>query len=461
MLIRFSVSNFLSFNKIQEFSMIGGKVRRKSSHLVVDKNIKLLKFTALYGANASGKSNLVRAIDFSRRIIVDGFPEMHTGLYHKMIEENKTKPSYFEFEIKIEDRYYSYGFEIILNSSSIVSEWLYEIMPDGGDKKIFTRDLANRVYDVKGYFKENSSLTRLSVYAEDIKSDDSALFLLIMNTNKSDLYSVNGELSILRDIFQWFKRQLDVNHPDKPISDYSYFITDKNEEEIFKIITAFGTGITKYTMIDISRENLSVSLPKGLLNEIINRLEKQKAENRKNGQKAFSGGVLLRSEKEFFRISIGENDEISINTLQFTHENSSAFFSLSEESDGTRRLLDLIEVLLSENSDKIYVIDEVDRCLHPQLTYKLIQRYLDVSKDSKRQLIVTAHESVLLDFGLLRRDEIWFVEKNTSGESTVYSLEEYNERFDKRIDKAYLEGRYGGVPIFSSVFPVGEKRDAN
>ena len=118
-------------------------------------------------------------------------------------------------------------------------------------------------------------------------------------------------------------------------------------------------------------------------------------------------GVIHNQSEITFEIDI--NDDITIKTIQFEHSNSSVLFSLSEESDGTRRLLDLIEVLLSENSNKIYVIDEIDRCLHPQLTYKLIESYLKLSKKSQRQLIVTTHESTLLDFELLRRGEIWFV----------------------------------------------------
>ena len=100
----------------------------------------------------------------------------------------------------------------------------------------------------------------------------------------------------------------------------------------------------------------------------------------------------------------------------------------------------------------------MDRCLHPSLSYKFIKTFLQKAEKSNIQLIVTTHESRLMDFNLLRRDEIWFVNKKSSGESDIYSLEEYNERFDKKIDKAYLEGRYGGVPIFSTVFPI-EKED--
>ena len=105
--------------------------------------------------------------------------------------------------------------------------------------------------------------------------------------------------------------------------------------------------------------------------------------------------------------------------------------------------MDLLEVLLS-GKGKTYVIDELDRCLHPSLTYKFVDTFLQLAEKRAVQLIVTTHESRLLDFDLLRRDEIWFVNKRKSGESDIYSLEEYDTRFDQKIDKAYLEGRYGG-----------------
>ena len=131
----------------------------------------------------------------------------------------------------------------------------------------------------------------------------------------------------------------------------------------------------------------------------------------------------------------------------------------SEESDGTQRLFDLIEILINKDKEKIYLIDELDRCLHPELTYEFVKRFLSNTKDKNTQLIVTTHESRLLNFDLLRRDEIWFANREKNGPTELYSLEDYNERFDKKIDKAYLEGRYGGVPIFETIFPVGDEEN--
>ena len=208
MLIRFNVSNFLSFNDMQEFSMIGGKVRSKTEHLSDDSKIKLLKFAAVFGANASGKSNLIAAMDFARSMVVEGFPQGHTNKYHRNVESNKEKPSYFEFEIKLKDRYYSYGFEVILNKSSIVSEWLIELSPDGNDTEIFTRNVKQATYTINGYFKSEKNRERLDIYAQDTKTDDSILFLSVMNRDKANLYKNNEELSIFKDVYEWINSHL-------------------------------------------------------------------------------------------------------------------------------------------------------------------------------------------------------------------------------------------------------------
>ena len=164
----------------------------------------------------------------------------------------------------------------------------------------------------------------------------------------------------------------------------------------------------------------------------------------------------MRSNKDFFIMRVDKDENVKCKTIQFSHNNLNSLFSLEEASDGTIRLLDLLEILLA-GDNKIYVVDELDRCLHPSLTYKFIETFLAEAKKKNIQLIVTTHESRLMDFDLLRRDEIWFVDKKMNGETDIYSLDEYNERFDKKIDKAYLDGRYGGVPIFSTVFPIKEE----
>lgn len=459
MLIRFNVKNFLSFNArdddyTEEFSMIAGKVRSKKEHIYDDGKIKLLKFAAVYGGNAAGKSNLVKAMNFMQHTIVTGLPDGHTEKYCKVNPINKDKTSYFEMEIMLNEKYYSYGFEVILNQSRFVSEWLVELHADNSEKVIFERNVEAGTYILGADFKQKGLFEKMDIYASDICDDNSVLFLSIMNQNKKNLYQEYEKANILRTVFLWIKNALDINYPNQQISDYSYLSRANNVEEICRIISAFGTGITSFEMVDVPIEKVLGGLPKKIQQHIAADIEQKRTEIR-NSEKKRKISMVMRSTIDFFIITLETSDEIRCQTIEFSHGEKNVLFQLSEESDGTVRVLDLLEVLLA-GEGKTYVIDELDRCLHPSLTYKFVETFLQVAAEKNIQLIVTTHESRLMDFDLLRRDEIWFINKKNNGESDIYSLEEYNARFDQKIDKAYLEGRYGGVPIFSTVFPIKE-----
>ena len=460
MLIRFNIKNFLSFSekedgKSQEFSMIAGKVRNKKSHVYDDGRIKLLKFAAIYGANASGKSNLVKALDYMRRIVLYGLPKGHTDMYCKIDEANKEKASYFEVEIILGEKYYAYGFEVILSQSKFVSEWMVELTSDNKEKLIFSRDINKGLYEFGTILHEKGLINKLEVYAEDIQEDDSILLLSAMNRNKKTLYQQYSNAAIFQDVYMWIGESLDINYPNRPISDYSYMAKTENVEKVCKIISAFGTGITNFHMVKVEPEIVLSNLPKQVRGNLLADIETRISEMR-NNKKLKGFGIIMRSARDFFILNINKDEKMECKTIKFSHGKENVLFNISEESDGTVRLLDLLEVLLS-GEGKTYVIDELDRCLHPSLTYKFVDTFLQLAAKRNIQLIVTTHESRLMDFDLLRRDEIWFVNKRKSGESDIYSLEEYNARFDQKIDKAYLEGRYGGVPVFNTIFPVGEE----
>ena len=254
MLIRFNVKNFLSFSeredgKTEEFSMIAGKVRSKKDHIYDNGKIKLLKLAAIYGANAAGKSNLVRAMEFMRRVVLSGLPKGHTDRYCKMSQGNKDKESYFEMEIMLGERYYAYGFEVILNQSKFVSEWLVELTPDNKETLIFSRDIQKGIYEFGNSVKVKGLIDRLEVYAEDIREDSGVLLLSIMNQNKKNLYQQYQDAAVFQDVYQWIKTGLDINYPDQPISDYSYMAKTENVDEICRIVSAFWTGLTRFKMV--------------------------------------------------------------------------------------------------------------------------------------------------------------------------------------------------------------------
>ena len=199
MLIRFNVKNFLSFaakynGDSEEFSMIAGKPRNKKEHIYDDGKIKVLKFAAVYGANAAGKSNLVKAMNFMRETIILGLPKGCTEKYCKINPDNKDTESYFELEILLGGKYYAYGFEVILNQGRFISEWLVELGNDNSERILFERDIENGTYELGSVLKKKNIYEKVKNYAEDVKNDNSALFLSIMNQNKKNLYDENKEI---------------------------------------------------------------------------------------------------------------------------------------------------------------------------------------------------------------------------------------------------------------------------
>ena len=141
MLTEFKVSNFLSFDEEQTFSMEAGKVRSKIDRVYMKGNFKLLKFMAIYGANASGKSNLVFAFDFAQTIITSGVPTSCNNCYCRLNDYNKNKPSHFEFTIKIGSDKYIYGFDLLLSSANFLTEYLKQVRNGTTYKTIFYRDI--------------------------------------------------------------------------------------------------------------------------------------------------------------------------------------------------------------------------------------------------------------------------------------------------------------------------------
>lgn len=461
MLIRFNVKNFLSFHQMEngrsvEFSMIAGKGSRKNERLFCDNNLRLLKLATVYGANASGKSNLVRAIDFARNTIVYGLPKGHMNMYCKVIDGNDKLPSYFEFEIQNKDKYYAYGFEVVLSESRFVSEWLVELIPNGNDKVLFERNIEEGTYSFDGLHCNDSTKTRLKYYADDIKEINSVLFLKVMNEHKQGFYENidNDSVLALKNVYEWIYNDLDVNYPARPITTYEYISKCDDVDSIRKMIGSFGTGIKGFKMVEVSKEYVKDLLPSNLFDDLVVKMEVNKAALNRSENGLSEITMRLRSDNMFLIVTQNKETE-KLETIKFIHENENVLFDLQEESDGTIRILDLLDILLSDNG-KTYVIDELDRCLHPNLTYRFIELYLELVRKKDVQLVVTTHESRLLDFDLLRRDEVWFVDKRSNGSSELYSLDEYNERYDKKIDTAYLDGRYGGVPVFNTLFPVSK-----
>lgn len=434
MLIKFSVSNFLSFNKKQVFSMEAGKARKNTERVFRSGNIRLTKCESIFGANASGKSNLVEAFEFVQDMVVKGLPRGFSNKYFRQNPDNQFKPSTFEIELYVENKRIVYGFSILLKTGSVQQEYLYELGNSNINRIIFQRDLVNGVFSVGEYLKNKCGIEKLIIYGEDSISDSELLFLTIINHGKAKMYEDNPELKILRKVYIWFRNLLTVSNPDSILTGYPYF-SDSNLGEIANILNALGTGISDLKIVEVPVDVIKSKVPEDLYDKVIADLEKEKTKNDDE-----SPSIMLRSYKEFYTFELNNDDQVVIKTIEFSHEKESIYFNLKEESDGTARLLDLIEILLKVSDKRVFVIDEIDRCLHPAMTTRVIELFLKMAEERNTQLIITSHESRLLAADILRNDEVCFVIKNRNGESIINPLEKYQLRADKKVYAAMFDG---------------------
>lgn len=449
MLIEFSVSNFLSFNEKETFSMVAGKARKYSQRIYNNKKSKLTKCKVIFGANASGKSNLVYAFQFIQKMILDGFPRGFSNKYYRLHPENKNMPSDFEIKILSGSKIFSYGFSVILATGSIIKEYLYENINSDVQKVLFERDTTTEKFSVGQYFKRQDVIEKLNNYGEDSANDVETLFLSIINNNKGKMFVDFPDLKVLRNIFEWFATRLNISFPESILTGYPYF-TDSNLDEIADILSALGTGISELKIVEVPIELIKKKIPDNIFNQIVSDLEKANVRIH-NDNHGSHPRVMVRSYKEFYTFEIDSDNTVTITTIEFSHENKDVYFDLNEESDGTARLLDLIEIFFKISDNRIFVIDEIDRCLHPAMTVKIIELFLEMAKKRDAQLIITTHESRLLASDILRNDEICFVSKNVQGASVINPLEKYQLRADKKVYAALFDGTIDAIPIFDEV----------
>lgn len=445
MLLNFRFQNFLSFKELTEFSMIPSQVRSLKHHLkTVNEEISVLNFSSIYGANASGKSNFIKALEFAQTVITSSEERVRKSVvresYYKGEISFKGKTSDFEFDLIIGEGIFTYGFSMNLFNFEIKSEWLYKRV-NNEDIKLYEIDYDKGI-KIEDILLDNLQINdndkeRFKIYISDANKSNS-LFLHYINANERKLdYSIE-----LYKIYDWFSSTMEViSTYDGAKGSEDAFLNEEDTEKLAEFLKNFGTGIERIERQVISKQDID-DINRKSIDSIADRL----IEMNKQDESKIAAGMVQTNENIYF-FSIDDNNELVIERIYFIHEGTSSKFPLRAESDGTRRLIEMYGVL-NTVKDKVYIIDEIDRSFHPNLTYEFIKRALS---NSKIQLIVTTHEDRLLDLKLLRRDEIWFVDK-LMNESRLYSLEDYKVRFDKDIMKDYLLGKYGSVPTFNNLF---------
>ena len=400
MLIRFSFKNFKSFKNENCLDMEATSLKEHEYNVAKTENGEYLKVSAIYGANASGKTNVLQAFDYmKKRILVSddskkNSPIDEENIYSFMINND---PIALEVEILAKNnKIYKYGFEVL--KDTIISEWLFE-------KRV------NKFYAI--FERENNNVSMKSNKISDLVNiDERTLFLNIY----SKIDRNNEDFS---NVYDWFVNStyLDLGNPNferfinnrvslKILSDVNY------KKELLKFIKTFDSGIEGIKTTPDS-------------------IEAVKSNN----------GII-----DIEVIHNGENGELK--ALPFYLE-----------SNGTRKMFHLFDFFMDAlKNGMVLFVDELDAKLHPLLTRYIINLFhnSDTNKGNG-QLIYSTHDTVNLNKETFRRDEIWFAEKNKDGISEIYALSDYileddknagkKVRNDATYNKDYLTGRYGAIPV--------------
>jgi AAA15 family ATPase/GTPase len=415
MLIDFSVSNYKSFREQQELSLMATSDKEHVNDNTFEvTGQRLLKSVALYGANASGKTNLLSAIWFMRQFVLSSANNQAGNqipvTVFKLDSRMQAKPSKFEVMFMLDTTRYKYVFEV--DKVRVINEWLYAYKtarPQLWFKRVFDLDKKEYVWKFGNNFKG-----QMQSWKE--QTLENTLFL-------SRASQLNSEQ--LKPLYQWFKNLFVLNTTEQLNPDYTAKWCKDSDLHNNKVLSFLKTSGDNNGIVGISIKEEEIT------DEKIHPDIKWLVEGLKTRNKE---GKLQKRTISMLHKLIDSNDSIMLN--------------FSEEAAGTRKLFSLAMFWLQAIQDgRILIIDELNNSLHPILAKFLIRLFHDeeINKHGA-QLIFTGHDSFLLDLEIFRRDQIWFTEKTANQNTALYSLAEYSPRKNESIEKGYLKGRYGAVP---------------
>ncbi|MGB3206483.1 MAG: ATP-binding protein [Crinalium sp.] len=422
MLIEFSVGNYRSFKEQVTFSMVAANLVSKDKSLdttnvfAIDQKLNLLKSAAIYGANASGKSNLAKALSFMKWFMVNSSKETQStdeiGVEpFRLSTETEGKPSYFELVFLMDGRKYRYGFEV--TQERVISEWLFYV-PNLRENKLFERQLD----EIKSSKKYNADGIQQ-------RTRSNALFLSV---------SAQFNVDLAENILEWITDKLNIisGLHDEDYLNYTVrcFINNKNRADIIQLIKKLDLGISE---VQVEQEDFTIdSLPDEMPDDLKKFIAKV------GGGKATATSIGI-SHRKF--------------DIDGNYKSIEEFDLESHESEGTKKVFALAGPLITALKEgEILIIDEFDARLHPLISLAIVKLFnSEEANPNNAQLIFMTHDTNLLNNKIFRRDQVWFTEKNRYGATDLYSLAEYKIRNDASFESDYIKGRYGAIPYIGNL----------
>jgi uncharacterized protein len=421
MLLRFSASNFLSLRDECELSFVAAPLKEMADSTVPSRFAKhgILTVAALFGANASGKSNILFALRFMRGMILSSFSEREgtQGLTAKpflLDEESRNKPTRFSVDFVCDDIRYQFGFSF--NAERVLEEWLFAF-PNMVQQTLYSREFV----DDAEVFKFGRSLTGSNRQIQSITRSNSLFLSAAAKSNHS----------VLEPIYRYFRRQISFVETTTLSSPLSIAETLHGEEsltrQVVEQLRSADTGIVDLTIDEYQMPEQAKAAMEAIF--------KAFAET-SDSPASLEPPELNRT------IRLGHmGDDGKIHHLDF-----------NDESLGTKYLLTLLPPMLRilERGGSL-VLDEITTGLHTLLAKKLVQTFMDRKLNPKgAQLIFSTHDTNLLT-GVMRRDSIWFAEKSRGGATSIYPLLDVKTKNTDNIERGYIQGRFGAIPFLPDI----------
>ncbi len=428
MLLKFQASNHLSIRDKAEISFVAEPLKERSDILIQSPHAKhgVLPVLALYGANASGKSNLLDSLAFFRNGILSSFErgdaDSGTPQTPFLLDNgSRERASTYIADFILDDVRHQYGFSI--NAERILEEWLYQF-PTTARKILFYR---NHGETPEFYFGRYLKGKNRGVQAITRKN---TLFLsAATKAGHMELSSVSA----------YFKNtmQFRLNPSAEPMEPLGQALIYNRSlmQEVEQYLKIADTGITK---LSIDKEDFSAD-ESSKMRAFFDTINKIIPDTKINPE--------IKMPEHFFKITLGHQSE----------DNVTRFLNFDDESLGTRYLMTILVPLLKVlREGKILVLDEITTGLHTLLARKLVTMFMDPKINNKgAQLLFSTHDTNLLAPGLLRRDQVWFAEKSANtGETVIYPLTDIKTKNTDNIERGYLQGRFGGIPFIPDSQPL-------
>lgn len=447
MLIRVLVKNFLSFNEPVEFNLLpNNKRKRHEEHVYECSSLNLLKVAAIYGNNAAGKTNLLKAVNLAKFVASSKELFSKNNIYSDNVFRlsksiNPDIPISIALEFISNDRFFYYHIDIL--SNNVVNEQLsYKKNLDEIYSKLFTSKYLsdNRtliVYDDLGNEINNYIDDKLQVYFN--KNSKASIISL-----QEDYPVIQNE--VIEDVLKWFNDSLMIIDTEELLKNIIPVLNkdEGSQNYINQVLPTLSLGVSN---ISLSTRPLSEILDsedekdQAELIEILNNMPDKVA-----------GISKIQNHKTPLLSILKEDGEVIVRQLVFTHSGADGEdieMTINNQSDGTKSsiiIMYILNKLINHNS--IVFVDEIENSMHPMIIRDLLEIFLK-DKKSKGQLVYTTHESHLLDQELLRADEIWFAQKD-NGSTRLYSLNDFKEHSAIDVQKGYFAGRYGAIPYLNS-----------